>query len=121
ASELTSKILQYCSGLKDRNRFTSGAFRVHYRRHPVIGRDFQEVWLELLALAVVHVFHFIGNAEFLKHDRDLPAIGCRPVVKLDGRCLCRHQNSPNLKPEQSTGGQQLPANWSKGFVKIDRK
>src|SRR5207237_792489 len=55
------------------------------RRHPVIGADPQELWLELVAAPDIDRDRAIFEAAFFEHDRDLPAVWCRPVIKIDHR------------------------------------
>src|SRR5438270_11585700 len=55
------------------------------RRHPVVGADLEELRLELVALADIDRDRAVFEAAFLEHDRDLPAIRRRPVIKIDHR------------------------------------
>ena len=59
------------------------------RRHAVVGRDRQEVRLELFALGDVHRDHGVWEAALLEHDRDLPAVGRRPEIEIDRRIVAR--------------------------------
>src|SRR5215472_4598034 len=53
------------------------------RRHPVVRADRQEVGLELVAAPDVDRDHAIFETAFLEHDRDLPPVRGRPVIKVD--------------------------------------
>src|SRR5690348_18257051 len=53
------------------------------RRHPVIGADRQELWLELVAAPDIDRDHAVFEAAFFEHDRDLPAVRRRPIIKVD--------------------------------------
>ena len=53
------------------------------RRHAVVGADRQELGLELVALGDVDGEDPVGDARLLDEDRDLVAVGRRPVVQID--------------------------------------
>src|SRR3546814_18565170 len=52
-------------------------------RHAVVGREFQEVGLELLALGDIDRLDRVGDAGFLEKQRDLVAVRGRPVIEID--------------------------------------
>jgi hypothetical protein len=53
------------------------------RRDAVVGGNAQEVRLELLALADVHRNDAVGDAGLFQKDRDLVAVGRRPIIEID--------------------------------------
>jgi len=53
------------------------------RRHPVVGRDRQELRLELIALGNIDRNDGVRKRALLEHDRDLPAVRGRPEIKID--------------------------------------
>ena len=55
------------------------------RRHAVVGRDLEKVRRELIAASDVHRLDRVGNAEFLKQDRHLLAVGRGPVIEIEHR------------------------------------
>jgi hypothetical protein len=76
--------------LQDRTGFEHRHRRAAARRividdggHAVVGADLEEVGLELLARPDVHRDQLVGQPAFLEHDGNLPAVGRRPVVKID--------------------------------------
>ena len=92
-SGLAAEILQDRAGLEDRDRPAVGTVVIDDGRHTVVGRDRQKLRLELVALGDVDRDHGVREGALLEHDRDLPAIGRRPVVEVDGfvfaRAACR--------------------------------
>jgi len=56
---------------------------VDNRRHAVIRADRQEFGLELVAATDIYRDHAEVEAALLEHDRDLPAVRGRPIVKVD--------------------------------------
>src|SRR5262249_58278549 len=73
----------------DRDRPAVGAVVIDDRRHAVVGRDGQKLRLELVALGDVDRDHGVREGALLEHDRDLPTIGRRPVIEVDGFLLAR--------------------------------
>ena len=79
-----------CEVLEDRSRFehadwpasASGGI-VDDRRDTVIGRNPQELWPELLALADVDRNDAVGKVSFFEEDRDLVPVRGGPVVELN--------------------------------------
>jgi hypothetical protein len=59
------------------------------RGHAVVGRDRQEVRLELFTLGNIHRDHGVWEAALLEHDRNLPAVGRWPEIKIDRRIAAR--------------------------------
>ncbi len=57
------------------------------RRHPVVRADRQKFGLELVAATDVDRDHAVFEAALLEHDRDLPAVRRRPIIKIDHRAL----------------------------------
>ncbi len=90
-SGLASEILQDRARLKDGNGFAVWPRRIDNRRHPIVRRDFEKIGLELIAPLDVHKIDVVRQPAFLEHDRDFPAVGCRPVIKFDRPLLgsCR--------------------------------
>src|SRR5215471_6434925 len=88
-SGLAAEILQNRAGLEDRDRPAVGAVVIDDRRHAVVGRDGQKLRLELVALGDVDRDHGVREGALLEHDRDLPTIGRRPVIEVDGSLLAR--------------------------------
>ena len=80
--ELATEILEDGAGIKHRDRFAAGAIGIDNCRHTIVRGDLQEFRRELLPLTDVDVLDLVGNAEFLEHDADLPAVG-GPVIKLN--------------------------------------
>src|SRR6478609_3396828 len=83
---LAAEILENGTRLEDRDRLAVRAVVVDDRRHAIVGRDRQELRLELLTLGYVHGDHSVREATLLEHDRDLPAVGRRPEIEID-RCI----------------------------------
>src|SRR6267142_5443733 len=81
---LAPEILQDRTGLEDGDATAARAVRIDDRRHAVVGRYFQKVRLELLTLGDVDRDDPVGEPALLQHDRNLPAIGRRPVMEVDG-------------------------------------
>ena len=81
---LAPEILQDGAGFEDRDRPSARAVGIDDRRHAVVGGDFEESGLELLALADIHRLQDVGELHLLQRDADLLAVGGRPVIKLDG-------------------------------------
>src|SRR5436190_210746 len=81
---LFREILEDRARFEDRHRLAAaGRLVVDDRRHAVVRADLEEIRLELLAGADVHRNDFVRQAAFLEHDGDLPAVGRRPVIKVD--------------------------------------
>src|SRR5271170_1547020 len=75
---------------KDRTRFENRHWSIRPVmiddcRHPVIGTDRQKLGFELIAAADIDRDHAVFETAFLEHDRDLPAVWRRPVIKVDHR------------------------------------
>jgi len=84
AAGLVGEIDQDRAGLEHRERPAAVGWRViDDRRNPVVRADRQKFRLELLAGADVDGNDRVGNAEFLQHDRDFPAVGRWRVMKVD--------------------------------------
>ena len=81
---LAAEILQDRARLEDRDRLAAGPVGIDDGGHAVVGRDGQELGLELVALADVDGLDLVGEPALLEHDRDLVAVGGGPVVQLDG-------------------------------------
>jgi hypothetical protein len=58
---------------------------VHDRRDLVVGRDLQELGIELVALADVDRLDRVLESRLLEEHRDLVAVGRGPVVEVDHR------------------------------------
>src|SRR3954466_10039972 len=78
---LAAEILQDCTRLENRYGATARTIRIDDRGHAVVRRDLEKIRLELLALGNVDRYDVIGQTALLEHDRNLPAVRCRPVVK----------------------------------------
>ena len=83
-SGLAAEILQNCAGLEDRDRLAVRAIIIDDRQHAIVGRDCQEVRLELIALGNIDRDHRVRKCALLEHDRDLPAVRSGPVIEIDG-------------------------------------
>ena len=70
--------------LEDADR-RAAALRVviDQRRHAVVGIELQELRLELVAAPDIAGDKVVIEAQLLEQDRDLLAVRCRPVVKLE--------------------------------------
>jgi hypothetical protein len=53
------------------------------RRDAVVGGDFQEIRLELLALADVDRMYLVGQAGLFEEQRDFMAVGGGLVIQVD--------------------------------------
>jgi hypothetical protein len=82
AAEFPAEIHEDSRRFEHRNRLAAGPVGIDDGRHAVVRRDRQKIRRELIALADIDVFHLVGNAEFLQHDGDLPAVRRRPVIQL---------------------------------------
>src|SRR5665213_61875 len=75
---------------QDRARFKNrkwpsaiGRRMIYDGRNAIVRTDRQKIGLELVAGPDVHGKHGVGNADFLEHDRDFPAVRRRRIVKVD--------------------------------------
>src|SRR5262249_48637979 len=79
------------------------------RRHAIVGRDRQELRLELITLGYVHRDHCVWERALLEHDRDLPAVGRRPEIEIDRGSAARGLPLPTTKwVAFGTGAAALP-------------
>jgi hypothetical protein len=85
-SGLLGQIDQDRAALEHPHRFAAvGGCMVDDRRHPAIGVEFQEFRLVLIAAPELHRMHGIGQAAFLQHDVDFPAVRRRREMQVDHR------------------------------------
>ena len=54
-------------------------------RHAVVGIEFQELRLELVAAPDIARDEVVIEAQLLEQDRDLLAVGCRPKMQIEHR------------------------------------
>jgi len=80
---LAAEILQDGAGLEDRDRLAVRAPVIDDRRHAVVGRDRQELRLELIAPGNIDRNDGVRKRALLEHDRDLPTVRSRPEIKID--------------------------------------
>src|SRR5688572_31283170 len=80
---LGRQIEKHRAGLGERERLAVGTVGIHHRRHLVVGRDLEEIGLELVAGADIDRDHAVRRAGLLEHDVDLVAVGRRPRVQVD--------------------------------------
>src|SRR6266403_195531 len=80
---LRGEVEQHRARLGERERFSARACLVDHRRDLVIGRDGEELRLELVARSDIDGMNFIFKTSFLQHDVDLVAIGRRPCIEVD--------------------------------------
>src|SRR3954464_3430080 len=99
---LAAEILENGTRLEDRDRLAVRPTVVDDRRHAIVGRDRQELRLELLTLGYVHRDHCVREAALLEHDRDLPAVGRRPEIEADG-CMAACGPRFLIKPRLGSG------------------
>lgn len=52
-------------------------------RHAIVGRDFPEIRLELLASLNVDLIDFIRNSSLFAEDGDFVPGGRRPIIEID--------------------------------------
>src|SRR5262245_32646377 len=91
---LAAEILQNSARLEDRDRLAGRPFVIDDGGDAVVRRDRQEFGCELITLGDIDRDHAVRKPALLQHDRDLPAVGRRPVVEVDGfadarRCFRR--------------------------------
>jgi hypothetical protein len=74
------------AGLEETHR-RAAAFRlgIDQRRHAVVGREFQEFGIELVAAADIGGLDGVRHAEFFQKYGDLLAVRRRPVEKFKHR------------------------------------
>lgn len=77
------QINQNGTTFKEREWFSVGAIRVDDCGYFIVGTEFQEIRLELIALADIHCNRFPGKSHFLAGDVNFVAIGGCPGVNLD--------------------------------------
>ena len=114
---LAAEILHDGARLEDRDRLAAGAIGIDDGGHAVVGRDGQELGLELVALADVDGLDLVGKPALLEHDRDLVAVGRGPVVQLDGPL--RHDGVPSnfsVIPVLVTGIQRAARSGASGWL-----
>src|ERR1044071_8210886 len=80
---LGGEVEQHRAGLGERERLAAGTALVDHRGNLVVGRDREEVGLELLAGADVDRVYAVFEPGLLEHDVDLVAVRRRPRVKVD--------------------------------------
>ncbi|CFM29709.1 Uncharacterised protein [Bordetella pertussis] len=81
---LLGQVQQDGAGLEQRDRRAAiGRRLIDDGRDAVVGRDGQEFRLELLALADVDGVYAVRQAGLFEKERDLVAVGSRPVVEID--------------------------------------
>src|SRR5690606_23311559 len=113
-AELAPEILKNGAGFEHRDRLAARTFRIDNGGHAVVGSNFQELRLELVALADIHIMNVIGNAQFLQHDRDLEAVWRRPVMQFDGCVLYSHGELLIAWEDVSTKSGTLPIpDWTR--------
>src|SRR6266851_2444934 len=80
---LGGEVEQHRARLGERERFSARAFLVDHRRDLVIGRDGEELRLELITRSDIDRVNLIVETSFLQHDVDLVAVGRRPGIEVD--------------------------------------
>ncbi len=106
ATGLAAEILQDGAGFEDRDRLAVRPVGIDDGRHLVVGRDRQELGLELVALADIDRMHGVRQAGLLEHDGDLPSVRGRPVIEVD-RMLGGNRHSMSLLADWGTCGSSL--------------
>src|SRR6267142_500585 len=80
---LGGEVEQHRARLGERERLAAGTALVDHRGDLVVGRDRQELGLELVARADVDRVHAVFEPGLLEHDVDLVAVGRRPRIEID--------------------------------------
>ena len=96
AAEFPRQVEEDRPRFEDRDRRAAGPLRIPDRGNLVVGRHRRERRRPLLPLADVDEGDRVGNAEFLEHDGDLPAVRRRPVEDLDREGLYLHRRRVSL-------------------------
>src|SRR5687767_11316403 len=84
---LRGEVEEHRTRFGERERLAVGAVGIDHRRHLVVGRDLEEVGLELVAHADVDRVHVVLEAGLLQHDVDLVAVRGGPGIELNHRRL----------------------------------
>src|SRR4051812_7277470 len=82
-SRLGSQIEKHGTRLGERERLAARAVGIDHRRHLVVRRDFEELGLELVALADIDRDHAVRRAGLLHHDVNLVPVRCGPGIEID--------------------------------------
>jgi hypothetical protein len=78
------QIEQHRAGFENRDRLAPTLrLVIHHCRYAIVGRDRQELRLELISLADVDRENFILQPGLFEKHRDLVAIRRGPVIKVD--------------------------------------
>src|SRR5262249_17191199 len=118
AAGLLGEIEKYGARFEERDRRTAIRRRViDDRRNAVVGRDFQELRLELVTGTDVDGEDAVGEAGLLEEYRDLVAVGRRPIMEIDhvfpfsgcGRGWPRSASAERTMPSRSTGSGRARA------------
>jgi hypothetical protein len=90
AADLVGEIEQHCTGFEQGDRFAAvGRCVIDQRGNLVVGRDRQELRLELLALAEVDRDDAVGEAAFLEEQLQLEAVRRGAEIEVDHACTSR--------------------------------
>lgn len=80
---LVGEINQYRTRLEKGEGSALGAFRIHDRRHAIVGTDLQTFRTELIPPADICWNDLILESSFFQEYRDFLPVRCRPIVKFD--------------------------------------
>ena len=77
---LLGQVHQDRARLENRDRLAARSFGIGHRGHAIVGADFQELGLELIAGADIDRDYVVLEADLLEHPGDLVAVGRRPEI-----------------------------------------
>ncbi len=86
-TEFFTQVGQDRTGLEDRDRLATGPLGIDDRWDAVVGRNRQELRLELVTPADVYEMRRVRDAQLLQRDGNLEAVRGVPVVELDRHSL----------------------------------
>src|SRR5579862_6515266 len=83
-SGLLAEIDEDRARFEDAERGTAiSRLRIDDRRHAIVGRDLEEIGLELLALLNIDGVDLVRDAGFFAKNGDLVAVRRRPIIEID--------------------------------------